>query len=343
MKRSAFIVLGVERARELHGELQTRPGNSVALAVWRIGSHAILGNSEVERGLHMLPTVAKPAFTLLLVFLWASALIAQVHAPVPLWPDAAPGALGTADSDTPKVTIYLPQGRNTGAGVLVFPGGAYAFLAMDHEGRQIAEWLNQLGVAAFVVQYRYAPYHHPVELNDAKRAMRYVRSRAAEFKISPDRIGVWGFSAGGHLASTLGTHYDAGNPSSPDPIERVSSRPDFMILAYPVIDPLGGAAKGSFENLLGKDADPALVRELSNDLHVNAQTPPTFLMAAGDDDAVSPECALNFYSALLKARVPAELHMYESGGHGFGLGSWNPRVASWSKRLAEWLRDRGLL
>jgi acetyl esterase/lipase len=150
-----------------------------------------------------------------------------------------PGALGTADSDNPRVTIYLPQGRNTGTGVLVFPGGSYAFLAMDHEGRQIAEWLNYLGVAAFVVQYRYAPYHHPVELNDAKRAMRYVRSHAAEFKISPDRIGVWGFSAGGHLASTLGTHYDGGNPSSLDSIERVSSRPDFMILAYPVIDPLG--------------------------------------------------------------------------------------------------------
>lgn len=291
----------------------------------------------------MLPKMARTVFAFLLVFLSSSALLAQTHTPIPLWPDAAPGTRGTADSDNPKVTIYLPQGRNTGTGVLVFPGGAYAFLAMDHEGKQIAEWLNHLGVAAFVVQYRYAPYRHPVEINDAKRAIRYVRSHAAEFKISPDRIGVWGFSAGGHLASTLGTHYDAGNPSSPDPIEHVSSRPDFMILAYPVIDPLGGASKGSFENLLGKDADPALVRELSNDLHVNAQTPPTFLMAASDDTAVSPECSLNFYSALLKAGVPAELHMYESGGHGFGLGSWNPRVSSWSQRLAEWLRDRGLL
>ncbi len=287
--------------------------------------------------------MAKTVFTFLLVILSSSALIAQAHTPIPLWPDGAPGALGTADSDNPKVTIYLPQGRNTGAGVLVFPGGSYAFLAMDHEGRQIAEWLNHLGVAAFVVQYRCAPYHHPVELNDAKRAMRYVRSHAAEFKISPDRIGVWGFSAGGHLASTLGTHYDGGNPSAPDSVERVSSRPDFMILAYPVIDPLGDAGKGSFENLLGKDADPALVRELSNDLHVSAQTPPTFLMSASDDTAVSPECALNFYSALLKAGVPAELHLYESGGHGFGLGSLNPRVSSWSQRLAEWLRDRGLL
>jgi acetyl esterase/lipase len=291
----------------------------------------------------MLSKLIKPVFAFLLVFLCASALIAQPSAPIPLWPDGAPGARGTADSDTPKITIFLPKGRNTGTGVLIFPGGSYAFLAMDHEGKQIAEWLNHLGVAAFVVQYRVAPYRHPIEINDAKRAMRYVRSHAAEFKISPNRVGVWGFSAGGHLASTLGTHYDSGNPSSTDPIERVTSRPDFMILAYPVIDPLGGAAMGSFENLLGKDADPALVRELSNDLHVNVQTPPAFLMAAGDDQAVSPECALNFYLALLKSGVPAELHMYESGGHGFGLGSTNPRVSSWSLRLAEWLRDRGLL
>jgi acetyl esterase/lipase len=291
----------------------------------------------------MLPKFTKNILALLLLILYASALIAEPNAPIPLWPDGAPGAQGTADSDTPKITIFLPKGRNTGTGVLIFPGGAYAFLAMDHEGKQIAEWLNHLGVAAFVVQYRVAPYHHPIEINDAKRAMRYVRAHAAEFNIRPERIGVWGFSAGGHLASTLGTHYDSGNPSATDPIERVSSRPDFMILAYPVIDPLGGASLGSFANLLGKDADPALVRELSNSLHVNAQTPPTFLMAAGDDDAVSPECALSFYSALLKAGVPAELHIYESGGHGFGLGSTNPRVASWSQRMAEWMRDRGLL
>jgi acetyl esterase/lipase len=291
----------------------------------------------------MLPSFAKAVSTFLLVVLWASASSAQAHTPVPLWPDAAPGSLGSADSDNPKITVYLPKGRNTGTGVLVLPGGGYAFLAMDHEGKQIAEWLNNLGVAAFVVQYRYAPYHHPVEISDAKRAMRYVRSHAAEFKIAPDRIGVWGFSAGGHLASTLGTHYDSGDGASPDPIERIASRPDFMILAYPVIDPLGSAGKSSFENLLGKDADPTLVRELSNDLHVNAKTPPTFLVASGDDPIVSPECALNFYSALLKAGVPAELHMYQSGGHGYGLGLADPRVSSWSQRLAEWMRDRGLL
>ncbi len=185
--------------------------------------------------------------------------------------------------------------------------------------------------------------HHHIEIDDAKRAIRYVRSHAAEYKIAPERIGAWGSSAGGHLASTLGAHYDSGDPSSPDPIEHVSSLLDFVILAYPVTNLLASAAKESFDNLLGKDADPALVRELSNDLHVNAQTPPTFLMAAGDDRAVSPEPALNFNTALLKAGVSAELHIYESGGHGFGLGLGNSHVASWSHHLAEWQKNRGLL
>lgn len=291
----------------------------------------------------MLPKIIKTIFTPLLVYLFASALVAQPHTPTPLWPDGAPGARGTADGDNPKITVYLPKEHNASSGVLIFPGGSYAFLAMDHEGRQIAKWLNNLGVTAFVVQYRVAPYHYPIELSDAKCAIRYVRSQASEYKIAPERIGVWGFSAGGHLASTLGTHYDNGDPSSPDPIERVSSRPDFLILAYPVIDPLASAAKESFDNLLGKDASPALVRELSTDLHVDAQTPPTFLIAAGDDQAVSPESALNFYTALLKAGVPAELHIYESGGHGFGLGFGNPHVSSWSQHLAEWLKNRGLI
>lgn len=290
-----------------------------------------------------LITVARRFFVSLLIVSFPLTLRAQSHTPVPLWPHGAPGALGVANSDIPKITLYPPNGRNTGTGILIFPGGSYAFLAMDHEGKQIAEWLNNLGVTAFVVQYRYAPYHYPVELNDAKRAIRYVRSHAAEFKIAPGQLGVWGFSAGGHLASTLGTHYDSGDPSSPDPIERVSSRPDFMILAYPVIDPLGDAAKQSFENLLGKEPDPALVRELSNDLHVNAQTPPTFLVAADDDQAVSPQCSVNFYSALLRAGVPAELHIYLSGGHGFGLAATNPALSSWSQRLADWLRDRNHL
>ena len=283
------------------------------------------------------------AVVMVVVFCMISTIAAQAPATILLWPDGAPGAIGNADTDKPNLTIYLPKDRPTGTGVVVLPGGGYSHLAMDHEGKQIAQWLNNLGVAAFVVQYRYAPYHHPVELGDAKRAMRYVRAHASEFKIAPDRIGIWGFSAGGHLASTLGTHYDAGNPSSADSIERANCRPDFMILAYPVIDPLGRAAKSSFDNLLGPNADPALVRELSNDLQVTPQTPPTFLVAATDDDIVSVQNSVNFYSALLKAGVPAEMHIYQTGGHGFGLAPTNPKLSSWSLRLADWLRDRGLL
>ena len=154
-----------------------------------------------------------------------------------LWPGGAPGAVGTEDVDKPSITIYLPPAEKAQhSAVVICPGGGYAHLAMDHEGKQIAEWLNARGVAAFIVKYRLAPrYHHPAPLQDAQRAIRTVRSRAAEFDIAPDRIGIWGFSAGGHLASTAGTHFDAGNPQSEDPVERVSSRPDFMILCCPVI------------------------------------------------------------------------------------------------------------
>jgi hypothetical protein len=169
--------------------------------------------------------------------------------------------------------------------VVVCPGGGYAKLAMDHEGRQVAEWLNSLGVAAFVLKYRLGPrYRHPAPLEDAKRALRLVRSRASEFRIAPDRIGVWGFSAGGHLASTLATHFDAGNPAAADPIERVSCRPDFAILAYPVISFASEYAhKGSRRNLLGDNPDPALVENLSNEKQVTAQTPPTFLFHTNED------------------------------------------------------------
>lgn len=285
--------------------------------------------------------------TAALIFIAALCMIAstaaQTPAPVLLWPDGAPGAIGTAEIDKPKITVYLPKERATHTGVIILPGGGYSHLALDHEGKQVAQWLNNLGVAAFVVEYRFAPYHHPIELDDAKRAMRYVRSHSTEFNIASDRIGIWGFSAGGHLASTVGTHFDAGNPAAADPIERVSCRPDFMILAYPVIAPLGRAAQSSFVNLLGPDADAALVRELSNDLQVTAQTPPTFLVAASDDPAVSPENSVNFYLALLKAGVPAEMHIYQNGGHGFGLAPLNLTLSSWSGRLADWLRGRGLL
>lgn len=268
---------------------------------------------------------------------------AAVPAPVPLWANGAPGALGSGPADIPTVTVYLPKGRATHTGIVVLPGGGYSHLAVDKEGTQVALWLNNLGVAAFVVTYRYKPYQHPIPFGDAKRAMRYVRSHAAEFNIAADRIGIWGFSAGGHLASTVGTHYDAGDQAGSDPIERASCRPDFMVLAYPVIGTAGWAAKGSFENLLGSNADPALIRELTSDLHVNGQTPPTFLVHATDDEIVSVENSINFYSALRKTGVPAEMHIYQNGGHGFGLASLNPTLSSWTGRLADWLRGRGLL
>src|SRR5438105_1138141 len=174
-----------------------------------------------------------------IIFIIAPMLLAAATAPQVemLWPNGAPGALGSEEADRPNLTIYLPPSNGAGSGVVVCPGGGYGMLAVDHEGRQIAEWLNARGVAAFVLRYRLGPrYHHPIELGDAQRALRFVRFHAADYHIDSGKIGIWGFSAGGHLASTAGTHFDAGQPpSAPDPIDRISSRPDFMILCYPVI------------------------------------------------------------------------------------------------------------
>jgi len=217
---------------------------------------------------------------IIMVALAASALLAQNSGPKPelLWPDGAPGAMGNEDIDKPTLTPYLvPAGRGTGTAVVVCPGGGYQHLAMDHEGDQVARWLNSLGVAAFLLRYRLGPkYHHPVELGDAQRAIRTVRGRAEEFRVMPDRVGIMGFSAGGHLASTAGTHFDAGNAASADRIERLGSRPDFLILGYPVISFGTYAHKGSLKALLGDNPDPKLVENLSNELQVTAQTPPTF-------------------------------------------------------------------
>jgi len=184
-----------------------------------------------------------------------------------LWPNGAPGAAGSEDADRPTLSIHLPAPEMAvGAGVVVCPGGGYRALAMDHEGQQIAQWLNSLGVAAFVLKYRLGPrYRHPAPLQDAQRAIRTVRLRAREFGLAPDRIGIWGFSAGGHLASTAATHFDAGNPAAAEPLERLSSRPDFAILAYPVISfTTEFSHRGSLNNLLGENPDPKLVELLSS-------------------------------------------------------------------------------
>lgn len=266
--------------------------------------------------------------------------------PVLLWPDGAPGALGTADADKPSITPYLvPADRATGTAVIVCPGGGYAHLSMDKEGDQVARWLNSIGVTAFVLEYRLGPrYHHPIELGDAQRAIRTVRYRAAEYGVRPERIGIMGFSAGGHLASTAGTHFDAGNPSAADPIDRMSSRPEFLVLCYPVItleEPY--AHRGSRRSLLGDNPDPKLVESLSNELQVTAQTPPTFLFQTSDDATVPVQNSVLFYLALRKAGVPAEMHLYGHGPHGVGLAPTDEALSSWPARLADWLRGRGLL
>jgi acetyl esterase/lipase len=263
-----------------------------------------------------------------------------------LWPQGAPAAVGNEAADRPTLTRYIPPAdKASGAAVVVCPGGGYGALADDHEGRQVARWLNSIGVAAFVLKYRIAPrYHHPAPLQDAQHAIRTVRAEAKEWHVDPGRIGIWGFSAGGHLASTAGTHFDAGKPDAEDPVERVSCRPDFLILAYPVItftEP--GMHGGSRRNLLGSEADPKLVEELSNEKQVTAKTPPTFLFHTDADKGVVPENSVLFYLALRKAGVPAELHIYEKGAHGVGLAPRDAILSSWPERLAAWMKGRGLL
>jgi len=263
-----------------------------------------------------------------------------------LWPNGAPGAKGTEPADRPTLTPYLPAAdKATGAAVVICPGGGYGHLADDHEGRQPAEWLNQRGIAAFVLRYRIAPrYNHPAPLQDAQRAVRMVRAGAKEYHVDPTRIGIWGFSAGGHLASSAGTHFDDGKADAEDVIERASCRPDFMILCYPVITMSEAYThKGSRNNLLGKLPDAELVEYYCNEKRVTPRTPPTFLFHTGTDTAVVPENSVMFYQALRKANVPAELHIYEKGPHGVGLAQKDAVLSSWPDRLAAWLGVRGLL
>jgi acetyl esterase/lipase len=264
-----------------------------------------------------------------------------------LWPKGAPGAKGDRPADKPTLTIYLPdKAKAPTAAVVICPGGGYGALAMDHEGHQIAQWFNSLGVAGFIVDYRHRGkgYGHPVPLQDAQRAVRTVRARAAEWNVDPAKIGIMGFSAGGHLASTAGTHFDQGNPAADDRVEQVSCRPDFMILCYPVIMfDEKYTHRGSQQNLLGKDADPALVRSLSSEKQVTRETPPTFLFHTDEDKGVPPENSVSFYLALRSAGVPAELHVYQRGPHGIGLGAKVPGTSEWPKALGNWMRNRGLL
>ncbi len=274
-----------------------------------------------------------------ILLLACSALAQNAPRSEPLYTGEVPGALGTEDKDQPTLTIYLaPTPASTKPAVIVCPGGGYGALAMDHEGKQIAEWLNARGIAAFVLKYRLGPrYHHPQELNDVQQAIRSVRSRAKQFDITPDRIGVWGFSAGGHLAASAATHFAS--------VEGVSSRPDFAILAYPVITFTDDryVHKGSRRNLLGDNPDAELVRLMSAELQVTPQTPPTFLFHTDADKGVPPENSVLFYQALRQAGVPAELHIFEKGNHGLGLAQKDAALRVWPVLLENWFRTRGIL
>jgi acetyl esterase/lipase len=289
---------------------------------------------------------------MLIVICWinlcaAASVIAAEPQVELLWPDGAPLAKGNADNDKPSVTIYRPaREKENGAGIIICPGGGYGHLALGHEGRDIAEWMNGLGITAFVLKYRHrnTGYGHPAPMLDGQRAMRLARAGAEKYRLDRDKIGIIGFSAGGHLASTVGTHFDNGQANAADAVDRASCRPDYMILVYPVIALATDYAHGgSKKNLLGDKADPKLVASLSNETQVTEKTPPTFLMHTGGDSAVPPENSVLFYLALRKARVPAELHIYENGGHGYGLAPKDPVLATWRERCEDWLRLRGVI
>jgi len=260
-----------------------------------------------------------------------------------LWPGEAP--LGeSAVADDPRLAVYLPDQPN-GAAVVIFPGGGYWALAMDHEGHQVAEWLNSFGVAGIITSYRRGSgAEHPVPLMDAQQAIRTVRHHAEEWNIDPNRVGVMGFSAGGHLASSTGVFFDQGDPQSPDPLKQISCRPDFMILVYPVITMTADYGhRGSRDNLLGKDADIEAAANMSTELHVTRETPPTFLMLTNEDTAVPAENSVYFYLALRKAGVPAEMHIFEKGRHGFGLAPLHTVLSDGMELCRQWMDQRGLL
>ena len=269
----------------------------------------------------------------------------QMDNQIPLWPLAAPLGKGADTDDSPSILLYLPFSHRPTPGIVVCPSGEYMSLSLDRDGRQVAEWLNNLGIAAFVLKYRLAPrYRYPVMLLDAQRALRYVRSNASLYNLAENEIGIMGFSAGGHLAAMTATHWEPVKTSPGDRIDRLSSRPDFLVLVYPVItcsEPFLHAL--SCSNLLGDHPDPGLAALVSNEKHVTAKTPPTFIFHTYDDAIVPVENSLAFFTALRKAGVPAELHIYEHGLHGASLAQDDPVLSTWPKLLENWFRVRGLL
>jgi acetyl esterase/lipase len=281
---------------------------------------------------------------------------------LPLWPEGIPNFRETGSMEKwdtsdiisvtnvqhPEISVYLPAKRQaTGQAVVICPGGGYWALAYDWEGVDIAKWMNSKGIAGIVLKYRLPTSEgqitpHGSPLMDAKRALRLVRYHASEWNIDPEQIGIMGFSAGGHLASTLGTHFDYGNPNAIDPIEKISSRPDFMILAYPVITMTKPFMhKGSRNALIGEYPESALAENYSNELQVSEDTPPTFLVHASDDKGVPVENSLVFYQALVANNIPAEMHIYPAGGHGFALAINKGHLSNWPDVCIEWMRSLG--
>lgn len=264
---------------------------------------------------------------------------------MPLWEGAAPHAHGNEPSDIPAITPYLPKhGQRNGAAMVICPGGGYGALAA-HEGHDYALWLNALGITCFVLHYRLGSngYRHPTMLHDAARAMRTVRAQSERWSIDPQRIGIMGSSAGGHLAATLLTQWDAGQADATDAVERFSARPDLGILCYPVISMGPLAHEGSKHNLLGANPPDALAQLLSNELQVTAHTPPCFIWHTWEDQAVPVEHSLLFATALARHGVPFDLHVFQNGQHGLGLNDTPPfgNAHPWSNALRAWLDIQG--
>jgi acetyl esterase/lipase len=271
---------------------------------------------------------------------------------VDLWGDKIPGPVSKDPKNVPTLTIFLAdKDKANGCAVVICPGGGYSQRATDHEGKQVAEWLNARGAHAFILKYRtvkesdISPPLQPGPMLDVQHAIRTVRAKAKEYGVDPHRIGVWGFSAGGHVASTAATHFDDGKPDSADPIEKAGCRPDFAILAYPVITMMEKTHGGSRNNLLGSKPDEKLIEFYSNEKQVTAKTPPTFLFHTVEDKAVPIENSRMFKAACEKAGVPVELVEYEKGAHGLGLGNGKaapPELKTWPDKLEAWMKKRGL-
>ena len=268
-----------------------------------------------------------------------------------LWPDLPPGTTLRGEGDVPQLIVTRVESDSPTAAVVILPGGGYGGHAMDHEGYQFAEWFKSLGVSSAICTYRLRGkgnagkgYGHPAPMMDAQRAIQTLRARAQEWNIDPQRIGVIGFSAGGHLCSTVSTHFADADPAAEDPIARVSSRPDFSILCYPVIafgKPY--THKGSQRNLIGAEPDAALLESLSNEKQVTENTPPTFLFHTGADTAVPVQNSLDYYLACVRHGVAAELHVFPEGRHGLGLAQQLPGAKQWPDLCADWLRRLGVV